>query len=132
MLPSNSPPALMKALSEVKRFWPSLSVLRSQLPTIHSICDPSVPSSAPDDTRVGGLQAASSRIGLHLSTDWVAAARAEIPVFAPRLPKEGDWSQRSRRPYQPGALAATHLAGYTPLPDTILAYTPMAWLRLLG
>jgi hypothetical protein len=66
-----------------------------------------------------------------LSTDWVAA-RAEIPGFAPRLPKEGDWSQRSRRPYRPGALAATHLAGYTPLPDTILAYTPMAWLRLLG
>jgi|HubBroStandDraft_6_1064221.scaffolds.fasta_scaffold610643_1 hypothetical protein len=107
MLPSNTPAALMKALSEVKRFWPSLSVLRSQLQTIHSICDPSVPSSAPeDDTRVGGLQAASSRIGLYLSTDWVAAARAEIPVFAPRLPKQGDWSQRSRRPYQPGALAA--------------------------
>ena len=29
MLPSNSSAALMKALSEVKRFWLSLSVLRS-------------------------------------------------------------------------------------------------------
>jgi hypothetical protein len=29
MLPSNSSAALMKALSEVKLFWPSLSVLRS-------------------------------------------------------------------------------------------------------
>jgi hypothetical protein len=46
-----------------------------------------VSSKAPDDTRVGGLQAASSRIELHLSTDWVAAAGAEIPVFAPRLPR---------------------------------------------
>jgi hypothetical protein len=44
MLPSNSPAALMKALSEVKRFWPSLSVLRSWLSMIHSICDPSIPS----------------------------------------------------------------------------------------
>src|ERR1700722_19291708 len=31
---------------------------------IHSICDLSVRSSAPDDTRVGGVQAASSRIAL--------------------------------------------------------------------
>jgi hypothetical protein len=87
----------------------SLLGQRLEVTPVRRRCIPSatlVPSKAPDDTGVGGLQAASSRIGLHLSTDWVAAARAEIPVFAPRLPKEGDWSQRSRRPYQPGGLAA--------------------------
>src|SRR5271163_1726062 len=31
---------------------------------IHSVCDPSVPSSAPNDTRVGGLQIVSNRIAL--------------------------------------------------------------------
>jgi hypothetical protein len=36
----------------------------------------------------------------------MVAAPAEISVFASRLHKRGDWSQRSRRAYQPGAPAA--------------------------
>jgi|HubBroStandDraft_5_1064220.scaffolds.fasta_scaffold245106_2 hypothetical protein len=76
-------------------------------------------------------------------------AGGEIPIFRPRAARRLEvvapanlarWQPSLRgtfcNPKRAGVFSgpglAYPLAGYTPLLDTILAYTPMARLRLLG